>query len=152
MSKIDAEIIERMKHNFALIEQSLSEHLSAINENTAELQSFFDYIQELDQKLEKLSQRLDQIQLQMNVPNDKPYVAPLNPTEKKLFLVLYTEEAPLNCFDLSQKSGVPCSIIREYLATIVQKGVPLNRSFQNSHTYYQLSYKFKEWRISLTCL
>jgi len=43
--------VENLKKHFALVKQTFSEHLSAINENTSELQSFFDYLQELDQKI-----------------------------------------------------------------------------------------------------
>lgn len=146
MAKIDEELIKELKHRLVLAEQSLSEHLSAINENTSELQSLFDYLQEIDQKIEKLAQRIDQIQLQTNIPQEKPFVAPLNQTEKKIFVVLYTEERPLNCLDLSQKSGVPSSILRDHLALMAQKGIPLDRIFKDTQTYYKLNAKFKEWQ------
>lgn len=145
MKKIDLEL-DQCKKELFLVKQTISEHLSAINENTSELQSFFDYLHELDQKFEKLSQRLDQLQLQIQLPKEKPYVAPLNSTEKKVFLALYTEEAPLNCLELSQKSEVPFSIIREHLASLAQKGIPLVRSFCNSQTFFQIDSSFKEWQ------
>lgn len=140
------EIEERLRKNLILIRQDLSEHLSAINENTSELQSFFDYLQELEQKIEKLSQRIDQLQLQNYLSKEKPYIIPLNATEKKIFLTLYTEENFLNCLEISQKSDVPLSIIREHLASLIQKGIPLKRSFENSQTFYRLDPQFKEWQ------
>lgn len=147
MKKKDLELeSEKLKKQLFLVKENLSEHLSAINENTSELQSFFDYLQELEQKLEKISQRVDQIQLQVKVPKDKPYIAPLNNTEKKLFLALYTEENALNCLELSQKSGIPFSIIREHLNALSQKGIPLLRSFANNQTFYQIDARFKDWQ------
>ena len=137
---------EKFKKNFLVIKQSFSEHLSAINENTTELQSFFDYLHEIEQKIEKLSQRMDGLQIQNQDNKEKPFIDPLNSTEKKVFLVLYTEEKPLNCQELSQKSEVPISIIREHISTITQKGIPLNRSFVNNQTYYKLDPSFKEWQ------
>jgi hypothetical protein len=145
MKKKDlTEIEEKFRKQTVFIRQNLSEHLSAINENTSELQSFFDYLQELDQKIEKLSQRIDQIQLHNN--QEKPFVVPLNITEKKIFLILYTEENPINCMEISQKSSVPFSIIREHISSLVQKGIPLLRSFINTNTYYKLDPQFKEWQ------
>jgi hypothetical protein len=140
------EIEEKLRKNLVLVKQNLSEHLSAINENTSELQSFFDYLQELDQKIEKLSQRIDQLQLQSHIPKEKPCFVPLNTTEKKIFLALYTEETPLNCLEISQKSGVPMSIAREFLTSLSQKGIPLTRSFVNNQTFYKLNSQFKEWQ------
>lgn len=137
---------EKLRNNLSLVKQTLSEHLSAINENTAELQSFFDYIQEIEQKIEKISERIDQLQLQKDLSPNKAYVAPLNATETKIFLSIYTEHKYLSCPDISEKSGVPLSIIREHLASLAQKGVPLVRSFVNNQTYYQIEERFKEWQ------
>ena len=147
MKKKDViEIEEKLRKNVSLIRQNLSEHLSAINENTSELQSFFDYLQELDQKIEKISQRIDHLQLQNNFPQEKPFITPLNSTEKKIFLTLYTEEEPLNCLEISQKSGVPLSIIREQTASLYKKGIPLVRLFKDNSTTYRLDSQFKEWQ------
>ncbi len=147
MKKKDlVDLEEKYKKNIALVRQTLSEHLSAINENTSELQSFFDYLQEIEQKIDKLSQRIDNVQLQSQFSKEKPFVEPLNPTEKKIFLVLYTEEKPLDCMELSQRSEVPISIIREHLASIAQKGIPLNRSFVENRTFYKIEKTFKEWQ------
>ncbi len=50
-----------MKVDFTAIRQALEEHLSGINENTAEIQVLFDYVHELEVKFEKFSQRLDKL-------------------------------------------------------------------------------------------
>jgi len=147
MKKKDLQEFEdKFKKNLFIIKQNLSEHLSAINENTSEIQGVFDYFHELDQKIEKLASRLDKIQLEQGSQLEKPYVAPLNETERKVFLALYTEEKPLNCFELSEKSKVPISIIRDILTTVAQKGIPIKRSFENNQTYHQIDVKFKEWQ------
>ncbi len=140
------EFDEKFKKNLLVIKQNLSEHLSAINENTSEIQGVFDYFHELDGKLEKLGQRLDQIQMENGVDKEKPFVAPLDQKEKKIFLALYTEEKPLNSFELSEKAKVPLSIVRDLLSVIIQKGIPIKRSFMNNHTYYQIDSEFKEWQ------
>jgi len=146
MKKRDFIEVEKVKNSLNLVRQNLSEHLSAINENTSELQSLFDFIQEIDQKINKLSERIDQVQLQTHQEKDKPYVESLSATEKKLFLVLYTEEDPLNCLDLSHKSEVPFSIIREHLNSLSKKGITINRTFNNNQTFYKLDPGFRDWQ------
>lgn len=141
------ELGDKFKLAFNHIKQNLSEHLSAINENTSELQSFFDYIQEIETKIDKLSERIDGIQLSnQENSNEQPYIAPLNNTEKKIFLVLYTEFKPLDCIEISHRSEVPLSIIREHIASLIQKGIPLKRTFNGNQTSYQLDQRFKEWQ------
>tara|TARA_Y100000310_G_scaffold243444_1_gene247927 strand:- start:3280 stop:3804 length:525 start_codon:yes stop_codon:yes gene_type:complete len=136
----------KYKKNLFVIKQNLSEHLSAINENTSEIQGVFDYVQEVDQKIEKVAARLDQLQLDQQRENQQPIITPLNETERKVFLALYTEEKPLNSFELSEKSKVPISIVRDILTMVVQKGIPVKRNFENNQTYYHIDPQFKEWQ------
>ena len=140
------EFDEKYKKNLFVIKQNLSEHLSAINENTSEIQGVFDYVQEVDQKIEKVAARLDKIQIDQEGVKEQPIVTPLNETERKVFLALYTEEKSLNSFELSEKSKVPISIVRDILTVVVQKGIPVKRSFENNQTYYHIDPEFKEWQ------
>lgn len=125
------------------IRNALEEHLAAINENTSEIQALFDYIQELDVKVEKLCQRLDTLQLKSDT---KESVVPcsLNQTEKKIFLVLYTEENPLTDAEIAVKAELAESLISESLSTLILKGINLHRSFVNGQMFWKLDVAFKE--------
>ncbi|MBI2668282.1 hypothetical protein HYX14_00400 [Candidatus Woesearchaeota archaeon] len=126
------------------VQNVLDEHLSAINENTIEIQSLFDYLQEIEAKLEKMSSRLDQLQLTQGMPLQKPAIAPLNQAEKNLFLTLYTEDQPLSYKELSDKSQLPFSIIPECIAALISKGVPLQRLFVENQLFIKMNTEFKE--------
>ena len=91
-----------MNKEFTAIRKMLEEHLAAINDNTTEVQALFDYLQELEIKLEKVSQRLDQTQLSLGIPKPKTNIAPLNQMERKVFLVLYTGENLLTYQEISE--------------------------------------------------
>ena len=124
-----------------LVQQELDEHLAAINENTAEIQAVFDYLHELESKLEKLSQRMDQLQL-----NEKAAEKPLALThlEKKVFLALYTEETPLSYQEIAVKCNLPASLIPECISALVSKSIPLQRSFYSEKLFLKVDPKFKE--------
>ena len=47
------------KDNLHEVKRILEEHLLAINGNTSEIQGVFDYLHEIEIKMDKLSQRLD---------------------------------------------------------------------------------------------
>ena len=79
-----------MRKNFKEIKDALEEHLSAMNENTTEIQSMFDYLQEMEIKIDKFSHRLDNMQLNLGQPVEKTSVEPLDKIEKSVFLLLYT--------------------------------------------------------------
>ena len=124
-----------------LVQQELDEHLAAINENTAEIQAVFDYLHELESKLEKLSQRLDQLQLSEKAA-EKPLA--LTHLEKKVFLALYTEETPLSYQEIAVKCNLPASLIPECISALVSKGIPLQRSFYSEKLFLKVDPKFKE--------
>lgn len=122
----------------------LEEHLAAINDNTTEVQALFDYLQELEIKLEKCSQRLDQTQLSLGIPKPKTNIAPLNQMERKVFLVLYTGESLLTYQEIAVKSELSVSIVPECISSLIQKGIPFRRSFFENQLFVGLEPGFKE--------
>ena len=125
-------------------EKILEEHLATINDNTGEIQALFDYLQELEIKVDKLSRRLELAQLDLGLPRAKPGIAPLNQLECKVFLVLYTEEGMLSYLEIAQKSGLPASIVPECVSSLIQKGIPFRRSFFENQLFLSLDPQFKE--------
>ena len=131
-----------MKTELNRIRLALEEHLSAINDNTTEIQALFDYLQELEIKVEKLSQRLEGVQLNEKEIISKP--CSLNHTEKKVFLVLYTEETQLTYAEIAIRCNLPVSLIPDCISSLVQKSIPLHRSFVNDQLFWKLDHLFKE--------
>ncbi|MBS3127365.1 hypothetical protein J4228_04335 [Candidatus Woesearchaeota archaeon] len=138
MSDVD----NAMRKKLGVVRQALEEHLAAINENTTEIQALFDYLHDLDVKFDKISQRLDHFELQQEPA--KPSVAPLERLEKKVFLVLYTEESPLSFQEIAGKAQLPVALISESISSLTSKGVPLVRSFFNDQQFVKLDPQFKE--------
>ena len=130
-----------MKKRFDHIRFAIEEHLSSINENSAEIQSLFDYLNKIDVKLDKMGQRLDELQLN---GVRKPLVSPLEENEKKIFLALYTEETPLSYSEISERAGLSPHLVMETASLLLQKGVPLRRSLVNGQVFLQLDSQFKE--------
>lgn len=132
-----------MNKEFENIKNALEEHLSAINENTTEIQALFDYIQDLENKFDKLSQRLDQMQLEKN-KEIKKEIIPLNQTEKKVFLTLYTESTPLSQKDIANLAKVPFSTVSDCIASLNRKGIPFTRTIYNNQILIKINPNFKE--------
>ena len=130
--------------DFTAVRKILEEHLAAINDNTGEIQALFDYLQELEIKVDKLSRRLEFAQLDLGLPRAKPGIAALNQLECKVFLVLYTEEGMLSYLEIAQKAGLPASIVPECISSLIQKGIPFRRSFFENQLFLSLEPQFKE--------
>lgn len=128
--------------DFPEVRQQFEEHLCAINENTSEIQALFDYLHEMDQKLDLLTQRVDQLQMSQ-IPS-LPKTLALTLMEKTLFRALYTEESPLCFREMAVKSGLPASLIPDCLSSMVNKGVPFIRTFYGDKLFFKLDPAFKE--------
>jgi len=134
-----------MREEIEKIKQALDEHVASINDNSTEIQALFDYLREIELKLDKVTHRLDQIQLgQDEKQNEKIGILPLNKIETKVFLVLYTEEMALSFAEISKKAELPLALVPEYVSSLVNKGVPLQRSFVNNQLFMKLDQRFKE--------
>lgn len=130
-----------MKKRFDHIRYAIEEHLKAINENSGEIQALFDYLGKIDVKLDQLSQRLDAMQL-ASAP--RKVVPSLNQKERRVFLLLYTEQMPLSYQEIAERSELPPTAAVEVVNELQLKGIPFRRSVVNSQVFLQMDHAFKE--------
>jgi len=141
-----------LKEPIKQLKNELDGHLEAINENTAEIQESYGCMNEINDKLEKLSERFERMELFLQshsnfIVEDKIFeVLPLTKTEQHVFLVIYAledEKGLVSHTDISRKTGLPSYVVSEYITRLVQKGVPLIRKFVNNIPYLKLNPDFK---------
>jgi len=144
----DIELKETLKG----IKSELDEHLEAINENTNEIQTNYSCTNETNDKLERLAERMDKLELYIQshsnfIVEDKIFeVLPLTKTEQHVFLVIYAledEKGLVSHTDISRKTGLPSYVVSEYITRLVEKGVPLIRKFVNNIPYLKINPDFK---------
>ena len=138
---------------FSQIKEEFEDHLTSINENTNEIQSNFQYLSELDSKIEKLNEKLDKIQffLEKNL-SYRPEktlnfdILPLTQKEQEVFLVLYTlEEAKgaVSYVDIARRVALPEELVSSYITGMIEKGVPIIKKYLNNKAYLKLDRSFK---------
>ena len=142
---------EKLKIAFSYIYHELDDHLETINVNSSEIQSNYEYLCELDNKISKLNERIDDIfnilsKLTGKKLLKKPKfedIDPLTTTEKNVFLNLYTEEKPATYCELARKMKMHILILREHITNLLQKGIPIQKRYVNTIPYIFLDPKFK---------
>jgi flagellar biosynthesis/type III secretory pathway chaperone len=134
------------------LKNELVEHLDAINENTAEIQTSYECMNEINGKMDKLAERIERMEmfLQTNsnfVVEEKAFeIRPLTKTEQHVFLVIYAledEKGSVSYADIGRKTGIPRYMVSEYLARLVEKGIPIIRKYINNIPYIKLNPDFK---------
>ena len=141
-----------LKEGLKSIKKELDGHLDAINENTSEIQTSYGCMNELNDKLEKLAERLERIEifLQTNsnfLVEEKSFdVMPLTKTEKQVFLVIYAledEKGLVSHADIYRKTGLPNYVVSECISRLVEKGIPIIKKYVNKIPYIKLNPDFK---------
>lgn len=136
------------------IQDEFEDHLSAINDNTNEIQSNYEYICRLDAKVEKFNERLDQMQLLLKKitgitikQEHNFHPLELNDEEQSVFLILYTQEEIKGCItynDISTKLNIAEELAKGYITNIIEKGVPIIKRYINRKAYLSIDPEFKQ--------
>jgi len=134
-----------VKHAFTKVKAEMDQHLDSINQNTNEVQSCYEYLAELDAKIEKLGERVDELQFALVPEQQEPaYDIVLTHREQEVFMVLYTCEDPVTGLEVARRLGLTVEMVDQYLGNISAKGVPILRTFANGKVYHSLDLKFKD--------
>ncbi|MBL7055580.1 hypothetical protein ISS07_01565 [Candidatus Woesearchaeota archaeon] len=141
-----------LKEALKTVKTELDEHLEAINQNTDEIQTNYGCVDELHNKVEKIAERLESVELflQSNsnfiVEKQSFNIEPLTKSEQHVFLVIYAledEKGLVSHIDIEKKTGFPSYIVSEYISRLVGKGIPLIRRYVNNAPYLKLNPDFK---------
>lgn len=136
-----------MKKAFTSIKEEMADHLESINQNTNEIQSNYEFLCEIDSKIEKLNEKIEEIQMFLfpELASKKNYaIDQLTEREQEIFLVLYaSEDTTLTFHDIGRKTGLPSSLVKEYVKNLIKKGVPIIKTCSNDQISVSLGPDFK---------
>ena len=142
-----------IKMLFGEIKEELDEHLYSINQNTNEISSNYEYLCEVDYKINKLSERIDQLQLFLENSfgfkvDKKPKfkTKPLSNNEQDVFLVLYTLEekkGAVSYAEIAKRTGLSEDLVSNYITRMLEKNVPIIKRYVNNQPLLRLDPVFK---------
>lgn len=144
---------KRLRSEFDGIKQEFEEHLQAINENTSEIASNFEYVSEIEARLDRIAERVDQIQMFLEsnsgIQVERKHsfdVKRLSRKEQEVFLVIYTleeEKGKLSYSDIASSLGMSEQLTASYITSLIGKGVPITKRYIDSKPYFRLDPDFK---------
>ena len=147
---------KRLKKAFNTIKEEFEEHLSSINENTNEIQANYEYLCNIDSKIDKLNEKIEGIQLFIkHFTNEKTIDDSkkqdynhifLTTREKEVFLALYTlaeEKGPITYKAIARRIGLTEFMVREYIINLIEKGIPVVKRYVNQEVYLDIDQKFR---------
>jgi len=128
--------------------EELDDHRLAINETTQETVAQNELVNELNAKLDKLWERVDELTLL--IKGEKPEVEfkvePLTEREKEVFKAFYdvTETQPCASYEqVARKCLQSKEIVQNYVTTMIEKGVPILKKYDGTKVFVYLEPKFR---------
>lgn len=143
----------KVNDTFEQIKEQFEDHLETINENTNEIHSNFEYLCELDRKIDKLSERIEELNNILRKQNGekvekktfKPQ--PLTNKEKEIFYALYvlTENKRYTTYkEIAKRVSYSENLVASYITNLVEKGIPIAKKYANRIAYLGLDCEFRE--------
>ncbi len=129
--------------------EELDDHRLAINENTDEIAASNEFLNELGRKLDKLTERVDELTLLVKGKKDekKFELQPLTNKEKEVFHALYvlTESQPYASYEqVARKILLTKGIVMDHVTSMVQKGVPVVKKLDGTTVFLKLDSEFRQ--------
>lgn len=139
----------RVGEILACFRDELDDHRLAINENTDELASNMQAVNELHAKVDKLHERLDELELlaKGSMRRKSFELKPLNAREKEVFHAVYvlTESAPYATYEqVARKCAFSKDMVMVHISAMMRKGVPFAKRMNGSTVMLRLDEAFRE--------
>jgi predicted nuclease with TOPRIM domain len=140
-----------LRLSFKKLKDELNQHLDTINDNTNEIQTNHDYLCRLESKIDKLNERIEDIEMMFRTINNNPpksfKVKTLTKREQEVFLALYTLEQdtePVTYKRIAQFLAITNYAVEGYISNLIDKGVPIIKTFSDDNTFLRLDPVFRE--------
>lgn len=135
---------EQLRTAFGTVNEEFEDHLDAINENTEELHCHHEALSELNRKIEKLNDRLDEMRMLVKQTCIDRKDIRLSFDEQKAFIILYTHESGFLSFDeIVAKCGFSADYTRSLVNSMLDKGVSLIREITDGNLFFKLNPRFR---------
>jgi DNA-binding CsgD family transcriptional regulator len=135
-------VAEGVRKAFKAVKTELDDHLDATNQNTAEIQANQGLLAELEAKIDKLSERLDELELLINPNKAIRLDVKLTPREQEVFMAIYLSKG-LSESDIAKHLGFTEQMVNAYLFNLLSKGVPVRRELVDDVVVFSLDSDFK---------
>jgi biotin operon repressor len=137
----------KLKKSFNAVKEEMEEHLQAINENTDEISAVYEHISELDCKMDKLSARMEQMQLMIKQiiqsQAQMGFKINLDFEEQKIFLALYAFGDNLTMQDIARRTNLNEIDVEKKIEIMKSKGINVLEKAIGIKKFYSLEKEFK---------
>lgn len=141
---ISADDVRQLKEEVAVAREEVDEQMQAINGNTNEIDIQNSFICEIDNRLTKMEEKVDEVHfLLRQLVTTSNLSVELSKDEQRVFLILYTHEKFMKPDMVSRKAFLDEEVVGDALDAMMDKGIPLDREVLDGNVYFRMNKDFK---------
>jgi predicted transcriptional regulator len=138
------DLASELKKTCELIREEFDDHLQAINDNTTEQQIQNSHICEIDHRITKIEERMDEIHHMLRQMITKSALSvEMSKDEQKVFLLLYTHDKFITPKEISARLTMEQALVEDALDGLMDKGIPMERELIGGKIYIKMDKDFK---------
>jgi hypothetical protein len=138
------EELNQLKCDLTKLQDDIDDHFESINGNTREIEIQNNFICEIDNRMTKLEEKMDDIHfLLKQMVNRAKLSVELSKDEQRVFLILYTHDKFVKTSKICEKAFMDKEIVDDALAAIIDKGVPIERDILCGEACYRMDNEFR---------
>lgn len=124
--------------------EEIDEHLQAINENTNELEIQNSFICEIDNRLTKLEEKMDELHFLLKQLVTRTNLSvELSKDEQRVFLIIYTHSKFMTSTEIGSRALLDKELTDESITAMMDKGIPIDREIFDGNVYFRMNKEFK---------
>lgn len=138
------EELNQVKCDMTKLRDDVEEHFESINGNTREIEIQNNFICEIDNRITKMEEKMDEIHFIMKqMVNRSKLSVELSKDEQRVFLILYTHDKFVKSSRISDKAFLDKEVVDDALVSMMDKGLPIERDILNGEACYRMENSFK---------
>ncbi|MGM5483188.1 MAG: hypothetical protein ACQESF_07015 [Nanobdellota archaeon] len=140
----------KIRDAFSKVKDELNEHRECLNQNTNEIQGNYEYICRLENKIDKLAERVDELSLFFEQSENKEEdtkkfsVSTLTRKEQEVFMAIYSQEEGVTYSKVARLTGLNENMVICYVTNLIAKGVPLVKRYLSNGVILYLDNEFRQ--------
>jgi DNA-directed RNA polymerase specialized sigma subunit len=141
-----------LKCAFSKIKDEMNNYRESINENTNEIQSNYEYMCRIDSKINKMSERIDEISMfiqnnattnsSINQIKNQFSVSTLTTKEQEIFMAIYTQD-DVSYKEIGRKICLTENLVVCYVTNLMTKGIPVIKRYDGEEVRLAIEPDFK---------
>ncbi|MFT4249873.1 MAG: hypothetical protein ACMXYD_00735 [Candidatus Woesearchaeota archaeon] len=134
----------RIRAAFNAVHKEFDEHLESINANTEEILEGRYMIEELFERVNKLSEDLLEVKELLGERSEQYEPIHLSAQQQEIFLAVYMHERGVSYSQLARESRLPVSVVQETVFDLITKGIPILKQRREEDIILSLDIEFRE--------